>query len=221
MNTSRDSAKKNTKKTTKTMQTSERIQKIEFDKDNTLWMEKIITTYEVIKKSDTGCTKKIVSTDEELLRFRMFEVTPQELADYRKKGIPSFVLKMDGKLFHATIPTKLRFESAKFLGSHMCSSMNHECRRLSAASDDDGGCEKVRNYACNIEKYPWITLGYETFNTELDVFKVGRCLHYEEAPPRKSLTASELNAAKLELAMYMWEDVETLSQVRARIKKFI
>ena len=41
-------------------------------------------------------------------------------------------------------------------------------------------CEKVWNLARYIEKYPWITKGYETFNTSVDTFFVAECLHYEK-----------------------------------------
>lgn len=119
--------------------------------------------------------------------FPLIEVTPEMLADYRKKGISSFVLKVEGKLFYSAIPNNISFVSSTILGSHKCAIAGHECHRLSTASDEEGGCEKVRNCSNYIERYPWITTGYETFNTKHDSFVVVNCLHYMKSVRLKNL----------------------------------
>lgn len=115
----------------------------------------------------------------ESLSIDLTEVSLEELATYRKSKIPSFVLKIDGKLYYSSIPEDLNLYPYNIMGKHQCAIVAHECRRLSAASDENGGCEKVRNFSQKIEKYPWITIGYETFNTEHNSFVVLNCLHYE------------------------------------------
>lgn len=189
--------------------------------------QKITTTFELTTEidpqTDKPCKvlpKKQIDQKVEVLRsFELFEVEPESLLVYRKNGIPSFVLKIDGKFFYAAIPNDLNFVSSALLGTHMCAAAGNECRRLSAASDEQGGCEKVRNRSNYIERYDFITTGYETFNTKRDSFVVINCTHHEKCPPRKKLTTTELNAKKLALAQHVWEDVETLAQVRARKEK--
>lgn len=192
----------------------------------TLRAEKITTTFKVVRElhPKTNQPFKVVSKEQvdekvEPLNFPLTEVTPEKLANYRKKGVSSFVLKVDGKLYYTAIPDDISFYSSTILGAHQCAVTSHECHRLSAASDEEGGCEKVRNRSNNIERYPWITEGYETFNTKHDSFVVVNCLHYEKCPPRKPRTTAEINKAKLSLAQFVWDDVETLAKVRAKKEK--
>ncbi len=192
----------------------------------TLRAERVLTTFEVVRELNpkTNQPFRLVSKEQidekvEPLNFPLTEVTPEALADYRRKGVSSFVLKVSGKFYYATIPDDISFVSSTILGTHKCAVAGHECHQLSAASDEEGGCEKVRNRSNNIERYPWITKGYETFNTKHDSFVVVNCLHYEECPPRKTFTAAEINNAKLSLAQFVWDDVETLAEVRARKSK--
>lgn len=188
--------------------------------------EKVTTTFKVVRElhPKTNEPFKLVSRDiinEEVepLCFPLIEVTPEELDEYRKKGVSSFVLKMEGRLFHATIPGNISFVSSTILGPHKCAIAGHECHRLSAASDEEGGCEKVRNRSNYIERYPWITTGYETFNTKHDAFIVVNCLNYEKCPPRKRHTTTEINHLRLGLAQFVWDDVQSNAEVRARIEK--
>lgn len=192
----------------------------------TLRAERFTKTFKVVRElhPKTNQPFKVVSKEQidekvEPLNFPLTEVTPEALADYRKKGVSSFVLKVDGKLYYTSIPDDISFVSSTILGAHQCAVAGHECHRLSAASDEEGGCEKVRNRSNNIERYPWITEGYETFNTKHDSFVVVNCLHYEKCPPRKTRTTAEINNARLSLAQFVWDDVKTLAEVRARKEK--
>lgn len=159
---------------------------------DTLWVTRFLTTFEAISELNPKTnqilrivSRKRIDENEESLRFPLIEVTLDALADYRQKGVPSFVLKIDGRLYYTAIPENLSLVSSTLLGAHRCAVAGRECKRLSSAIDEEGGCQKVRNHARYIERYPWITTGYETFNTERDAFVVINCSHYEKCPPRK------------------------------------
>ena len=144
--------------------------------------------------------KKLINEIVEPMEFNLVEVTPEQLKVYRKSGIPSFVLKVNGKFYYAEITTDINFVSANILGAHRCAIVGYECSRLCAASDEKGGCAKVRNYSRYIEKYPWIEKGYETFNTKQDAMVVVKCLRYKKCEPRKKRSTEEVNNAKLAIA---------------------
>lgn len=219
-NTTFADVKSHHKAFTETLQTT---QNIVLDGTKELRVQLLTTTFEVVKlvRSSTGHPLKLVSKKEisrkrEDLSFPLSEVTAKEVAIYRKNGISSFILKLGEKLFHAAIPENLTFTSLE-LGPHLCSLAHHECHRLSGASDEDGGCEKVRNFANYIERYGWIVRGYETFNTRHDVFVVLNCAHYVETPPRPSISSERKNAAKLAIAQFVWPDVDNISDIKRRI----
>lgn len=123
--------------------------------------------------------------------FTLKEVSDEELKAYRNSGTPGFVLKMDEKMYYARIPVNLNLVTANLLGSHMCAHSKTVCKRLSALSDEEGGCAKVRECSCCIERYDWITRGYETFGTKKDVFVVISCNHFEKSPSRAAVSALE------------------------------
>lgn len=216
---------KNTNATTPnyqvTKETASVVKNIVLEGVKTLKAEKITTTFEVKRElhPKTNQPFKVVAKNQvdevvEPMSFDLVEVTPEELAVYRRSGISSFVLKVDGKLYYASIPDNISFVFSDILGAHRCSA----CNRLSAASDEQGGCAKVRDRSQCIERYPWITTSYETFNTKHDSFVVGNCLHYEPYPSRKKLSAAELNRAKLGLAQFVWDDVTSREEVKKRMK---
>ena len=187
--------------------------------------ERFITVFEVTREISQKTnqpfrvvSKKEIESKVEPLCFPLVEVTPEMLDVYRREKKPSFVLKVDGKLYYARIPDNISFVSSDILGAHKCSDA-HGCNRLSAASDEDGGCAKVRNRSNYIERYPWITSGYETFNTKHDSFVVTNCLHYEKYPPKQTMPTAEINRRKLSLAQFVWDDVTTLGQVKARVER--
>lgn len=172
--------------------------------------EKITTTFDVKYElhPKTNHPFKIVSKNQvdqiiEHISLPLVEVTPEELVEYRKNGIASFVLKVDDKLYYTKIPDYMSFFSSNIFGTHRCSMVGHECNRLSAASDQHGGCAKVRHRSQHIERYPWITMGYETFNTKYESFIVVKCLHYQKIPTRKKLSSVEINNTRLSLAEFV------------------
>ena len=198
------------------------VKNITLDGVKALHAEKITSTFEVThklhymtKRPYEVVGKKPVEEIVESLSFNLTEVTPAQLNEYRKSGVSSFVLKKDGKLYYTSIPHNLSFVSSTVLGKHICAVQNHECKHLSAASDELGGCAKVREGARRIERYPWITTGYETFNTLNDSFVVVNCLHYEQCPPRKKRKTDEYD--KLKLAQFMWDDVTSRADITGRM----
>lgn len=127
--------------------------------------------------------------------------------------------KAEKKFYYTRIPKDISFLSSNILGTHQCTIAGSDCRHLYAASDEHGGCAKVRNHSKCIERYPWFTMGYESFNTNYDSFVVVNCLHYEQCPPGKKFSTNEIKGATLRLAQFLWEDVKNLEKVKARIAK--
>lgn len=147
--------------------------------------------------------------------FNLVEISLEQLDTLRKQKVASFVLKKDGKYYYSAIPDSINLVSSNILGVHLC---GNECRRMSAAKDEDGGCKKVRDLSKkHIEMYPWITCGYETFNTKHNCLVVVNCSHYEKCPPREKLSTPDLNSARLSLAQFVFEDVKNLAEVKAKI----
>lgn len=152
-----------------------------------LTVEKVSTTYEIVRKmQQNGNRKELVEvsklkSDEKIekVSFNLSEISPKEIEKHRKGGKPTFFLKMNDKYYFTEIPESLTFENSKLLGVHRCAFAGHECQRLSAAKEENGGCKKVRDRVKRIERYPWIKIGYETANTIFDCFIVIECSHYE------------------------------------------
>lgn len=133
----------------------------------------------------------IMQREKDVHIFELSEITSDELIEHRKSGKPSFVYKVDNKYYYCEIPYNLNLVGTTFLGQHLCGCVGHECNRLSAASDEEGGCAKVRGRSRGIERYPWITKGYETFNTGYGAFVVLECEHYEKMKPSQQFYDEE------------------------------
>ena len=136
--------------------------------------------------TSTGRPKII---DENVYPLR--EVTPEELLSLRISRVPGFVFKTSGTFYYTEIPHDLNCAGIIKIGEHLCA----DCARCHANSDQEGGCRKVRNLFVNpdnvpidilprvisaskrIEKYQFITCGYQSFNTEssLETFVVMIC----------------------------------------------
>ena len=212
-------------KTIKTMENTIAFKNVQLD-GATLTVEKHSTTYEIEWEVSEKTKRQILSsktqvgvTKVEKLTFDLVEVTPLELRKFWRNKTPSFVLKEDGRYYHTQIPKDISFISAGICGAHLCARVGAECTRLSAAPDELGGCEKVRNRSCHIERYPWITYGFETFSTRDDVFCVAKCQHYKEREKKwNKVDLNDLYSKRLSLAQYLWDDVKSLSQVAERTK---
>ena len=169
-----------------------------------LHQDEISTEFQVEREKfiDTGGIKTVISenqisTRQKILnKYPLSKVTIEQLAQLRRSDKPGFVLKERGEYYYAQIDSECKFNAENILGLHRCAIVNKECRRLSAAFDNQGGCAKVRGHASNIERYDFITLGYETFNTEQDCLVVINCLNYECSLPRKKHSPKEISKAK-------------------------
>lgn len=155
--------------------------------NNCLLLVKKISYFDTVREVNT-ITGKVYATIFSKTKIRdviqtrsipLNETTPEELSIIRCTNTPTFVLKRNGKLYSASVPYALNLFPYKLLGNHKCSYQMHTCKRLSATSDEDGGCAKVREMSHCIERYPWILSGYESFNTIHDIFIVDNCEHYE------------------------------------------
>lgn len=151
----------------------------------------------LIGKSNPGISKGNNVLKETL--YNLKEVSQDELLEKRASGKPGFVLKVKNRLFYTPLPKNLTFTSSANDQIHLCSQFGSECCHLSCKSDDDGGCRKVREraieffknpkhyervlkYSKRIEKYAFITKGYETFNTSYNLFIVIECNNYDCVP---------------------------------------
>lgn len=190
--------------------------------------EELITTLREkwIRRLDTGWDYKKISEEvvseeiERIAEFPLREVTVKELRSIRKEEKPGFVLKKDGKYYYGLISVKTRLTSYMDLREHLCA-YDDVCRYLLAASDQDGGCAKVRNNSKYIENYNYITYGYETFNTEQDCFVVLNCHKYKKClPSNKTYSDEEKEKMKLKLAGLVWDDFNGgIGEMRRRISK--
>ena len=188
--------------------------------------EEVTKNTVVLYKKDPKKGKKFVERrklDEqvEAKTFPLREVSLEELSELRKTKKPSFVLKEDGRYYYAEISPFMTFIASSFLGEHKCAAAGKVCNRLAAAQDEQGGCAKVRARSTHIEKYPFITKGYETFGTEgRDTFVVLECQHHEKTPARPHRTLEEINQLKLGLSYFMWEEgAESPEEMIERIAK--
>ncbi len=96
------------------------------------------------------------------------EVSTDTLKLLRDSGKPGFVLKKDGKYYYSAHPRlpdyQYMHDGLKGCRSHMCNEKSMICKRLCALPDSMGGCAKIRDEDSVIEKYDFITEGYEFFN---------------------------------------------------------
>lgn len=164
-------------------------------------------------------SKKLIEDASWYKDFQLKEVSSEELVTYRKSGVPGFVLKLGDKFYYTELMADISLFALNILGQHKCVCGETVCKRLSALSDEEGGCAKVRDFSYGIERYEWITKGYETFGTKHDMFVVVECDHYEACPPRQKISLEKRREMQLNLASFMWDDVETLRQVYERKRK--
>lgn len=151
--------------------------------------------------------------------------------EHRQSGKPGLVLKTDNK---SVLFKELPFSKSIHLktGKHLC----FECQHCSAASDAEGGCSKIRDFFprpntpsrekwefsnCRLEKYPFITEGYEAFNVYREFLIVCKCDKFEPTHYHQPLTKKEmedykntLEEKKLKLLQFFIPDVESLKDFR-------
>lgn len=167
----------------KTLKKETRIKNISIlweSSKKSLRAEEITKTFDVSKEESANIPRVPVNTETKILNFPLKKVSLERLSEYKEKCIPIFVLKIGKEFYYTKIPYKMNLVGYNLLWNlHICATKGKACRRLSSATDENGGCAKVRNFSKNIEKYPWITKGYETVNTIQDCMFVAECLNFE------------------------------------------
>ena len=161
----------------------------------------------------------VISSETKKREFTLHEVSRAGIFKLRMLEKPVFLLKKEGKYYYAIISKNLHMISCQALGEHLCKT----CDRACAASDEKGGCQKVRDMefgeyltfgngkknailaSKRIEKYPFVTLGYETINVNQDCFMVADCSNFRHFPPRNQVTSAQKNVMKLKLAEWYYD----------------
>lgn len=176
----------------------------------TLNSDNLSISYERIKTLD----KIEIDSESETLYFR--EISLEQLKRIRESTLPALILKMDERFFFCKVPYDLDIFSSDAGGKHQCA----DCNRCSAASDEDGGCQKVRELKNRrIENYNFVTKALQTVHTKHDTIRILGCANWEAYPSRKKRPYDEIRKAKIALAQFVWPDVETIEEVRRRKKR--
>lgn len=140
--------------------------------------------------------------------IELYKMRMQIMKDSKNK-CALLIYKVDDKFFIGRIPKNFHVKNA--WGVHKCAS----CENCTAASDDNHGCEKVRNFGFvpnlpdeivsgpyllreelkkikRFEKYPFIREGVELFNIEggAESF-IFKCCNYVEYALKKELSPKE------------------------------
>jgi len=155
--------------------------------------------------------KRIVERFEGVINKRLVPISVENIRKLRRRRAPYLILKVENRFYGARIKWDMTFFSKETkIFDHMC---NADCRRMYARRDEDGGCEKVLDEFTRIERYDWIKLGFETFHTKTDALVVGQCSHYEKSVSNKTYTLKEKKLARISLAQFMYEDIETYDDI--------
>lgn len=167
-------------------------------------------TITVVKSSG----EEVTAPETKKREFPLHKVSKAGLFKLRMLEKPLFILKQGEDYYYAVISKHLHMISCQMFGEHRCKS----CDRACATSDEKGGCKKVRDMefgeyfqfgdgkkqallsSKRIEKYPFVTLGYETINVAQECFMVASCSNFKEFPPRKQIPSVQKNEMKLKLA---------------------
>ena len=156
---------------------------------------------------------KRLETNESTIK-PLHQISADHLGLLRDSIEVGFLLKRNSKYFYADISEYKRFRVLlDGTAPHMC----YRCNFLSAKSDVEGGCAKVRAFSRCIEKFPFITYGYETWGTSGDVFIVLACKNWKPSTyvPTQVLTEHK----RVLLAQFLWEHVESDLEIRQMVKR--
>ena len=129
--------------------------------------------------------------------FRLEKISADDLLTFRIDfdDKPTFVLKRQDELFYGKVPRNMNCSSILKPNEHLCSN----CKRCHALSFENGGCQKILDEFYSdrifrkefrtkvitrgkrIEKYDFITLGFQTINQDDDKesFGVMKCDFFE------------------------------------------
>ena len=145
--------------------------------------------------------------------INLVEIPVEKISAIRASDLPALIMKHENRYWFCKVPWDFDIFSSNIGGRHVCA----DCDRVSAASDEDGGCAKVRDrIRKEIECYEFITDGIQTLNVKHPTFRVLCCSNWTAYPKRKSWSYDQLRKARITLAQNVWPDVTTLEEVRRR-----
>ena len=164
-------------------------------------------------------------------KYKLALTTAEKIFEYRKTGKAGFVFKEKDKLYFTPIPKNVNMYLKPIDRNHLC---RCDCRRATAASDNSGGCAKVRDwfwdvcihrgysfesaavYSKKIETYDFIKLGYQTFGTIEDCLYVVECDNYEKQD-QPTVSTFQRFKTKLTLAE-LAENSERIKYLKKQIR---
>lgn len=152
--------------------------------------------------------KNGVTRKNEMVEFPLTEVSVDAIQELRDSGNPVFLYKENNKLYYTELPAKIHYD-VLLAGEHQCASATSDCRRLSAETDERGGCKKVRDRHLKLENYPFIKKGYQVFNTSNNCLVVLECKNFEETPSKQINNESLANA--MEAAKQLWKNFRNIN----------
>lgn len=159
-------------------------------------IQKLIFTEFKSVKDQLGNKKTVLKNQ---YQFYLKMISKEELLTKRLSKKPGFVYKIGDFFFYTDLPKAVTPSDSFANSKHICSAQGVPCcTHLSAKADEEGGCAKVRDIPMEfyqieypekllsyvkdsnrIEKYDFITEGYETFNTSNNIFVVLDCEHVQ------------------------------------------
>lgn len=103
----------------------------------------------------------------------LHEICESDISVLRKGKKPGIIVKMDSIYYYAELCDRCVIIECDAI--HKCAT----CEHITAASDENGGCPKVRALRKHIEEYDRILWGYQVFNVYSPDVAVYVCLNYE------------------------------------------
>lgn len=171
-----------------------------------------------------------VTTENE--EYPLKEITFKQCYRKRRSLEPGILLKINGKNFFVNCPKKNLPKNMFNNNKHLCLF----CKRCYASNPSEGGCLKVKDpfaqnlrypnenkwrwYNCMIDKYDFITAGYEVFNHQKEELVVLECDNFEyciDVAP--SYSYQEITKIKLNLARFLVPEARSLPEARRMIQK--
>lgn len=186
--------------------------------------------YRVHVIKSEGSRKLVFNTSKKVVEYTLNEVTLKELFRHRLSGVAGVVYKEGEKLFYADFIDGTETCFSRINCNHICGKSSAECKYLSAKSDENGGCAKVRDSFVPsyynkgshvfvtgkmIEKYDFIEEGIEIFNSIHFLLNVVKCKNYKKVEPR-TIDLTELTAPQK-----FWAECEEKSRKEALAKRYL
>lgn len=164
----------------------------------------------------------------EICEYSIFQLDPiskAEIIEKRISRIPAFILKLDADTFYYTeIPKETRFNTSESKkDTHLCQTCKKflKCRKVLDGSVVENRARtnseiSAISNSSRIEKFRFITEGFETFNVINTNFKVKECSNYEYKDPfktRRKLSTAKKDIDLVLLAQFLNPDIDDLDDL--------